>query len=145
MKRSFRQLIASTALATLLCTVSAPASTCEYYADHFKIIHPHAEPAHIGASGVVISLQFTQIESSDRLLGATTPVAERVTVIYPAASGVEQTIALQPGSEVTLTADTAHLQMHGIKTQLHEGRQYELRLMFEKAGAVDVDFIVGDH
>lgn len=94
-------------------------------------------------------MEFTQISSADRLLGAFTPVADRVELIQStersAQVAAEQRIELEPGRDVSLSPTTGHLVMRGVNTQLHEGRQYPLTLIFEKAGAVDVEFVVGDH
>lgn len=146
---SFRRRILRTAMAATLCAAFVPAWACEYYAEHFQIIHPSSTPAASGASSVVISMEFTQISSADRLLGAFTPVADRVELIQStersAQVASELGTELEPGHDVTLSPASGHLVMRGVNTQLHEGRQYPLTLIFEKAGAVDVEFVVGDH
>jgi len=131
------------ALAMAVCAGFAPTWGHEYYANHFQIIHPWSQPAPARASGVAIFMEFTQVESADRLLGASTSVAGRVEFVQPA--GHEQGIVLEPGREVSLGPTSAHLVMHDLNTQLHYGRQYPLTLLFEKAGTVEVEFIVGEH
>jgi periplasmic copper chaperone A len=142
MKRmSLHRRLLGAALATSLCAAFSPAGACEFYAEHFQIVHPTAKPASSSESGVAIFMEFIQVEAADRLVGASTSVANRVEVRKLTEAGIE----LKPGSDLTLDATTGHLVLHDLTTQLHEGRQYPLTLIFEKAGAVDVEFIVGDH
>lgn len=127
-----------------LCFAAMSAAAHEYYTDNFQIIHPWTLPAPAGASDLGLFLKITEIASDDRLLGAASPVATAIDWTSAGATG-KPGVALESGRDVSLALGRAHLVMRGIKLPLHQGRQYPLTLIFEKAGAVEVDFVVGAH
>lgn len=139
--RPFRQSV----LMVGLCFAAMSAVAHEYYTDNFQIIHPWTLPAPAGARDLGLFLKITEIATADRLLGATSPVAAVIDWINAGASGGQTGVALESGRDLSLTLGRAHLVMHGIKLPLHQGRQYPLTLIFEKAGVVEVDFVVGAH
>ena len=85
---------------------------------------------------------------ADRLVGATSPVAETVQIHEEKTEdGVSkmrqlETIEIPPGSRVTLKPSGIHLMMK-LRQQLHEGQSFPLTLTFEKADAVEVTVKVG--
>lgn len=139
------------ALAVALLALSCPLSAHDYYTASFQIVHPwtHAAPAGTRTAGVY--MRFVDVSADDRLLSASTGIAEKVELRIPprpdakpgasAPTGIE----LSAGRDLSLSASTAHLVLQGVKTRLHEGRQYPLLLVFEKAGEVPVDFVIGAH
>ena len=136
-------------LATALLALSAPIPAHEYYAASFQIVHPWAHPAPAGTRTAGIYMRIIEISADDRLVSASTEIAERIELRIPPRDATDAStpagIRLAAGSELSLSAATAHLVLHGLNTELHQGRQYPLRLMFEKSGEVRVDFIVGAH
>lgn len=85
----------------------------------------------------------------DRLVGGSTSVAERLELhesslvdgvarMRPAKGGIEipagETLNLQPGG--------AHIMLVNPKERPAEGEKFKATLQFEKAGAVDVEFVV---
>lgn len=137
------------ALAAALLTFSCATSAHEYYTDSFQIIHPWTYTAPAGTRTAGIYMRIIDISADDRLLSAQTDIAEKVELRIPQRQGVDASkpaaIQLSAGRELSLSAFTAHLMLHGLKTELHQGRQYPLLLVFEKSGEVQVDFVVGAH
>ena len=82
--------------------------------------------------------------TSDSLLSATTPVADKVQ--FHSASeenGVAhmremRTVEVAPGARVTFNPGGLHIMVVGLKQPLKEGQAFPLTLTFEKAGRVDV-------
>lgn len=135
------------ALTGALIALSWPLAAHEYYAQSFQIIHPWTQTAASGARAVGLYMRIVDISVDDRLIAASSEIAERIELRMPLKPSATKTagIELQAGKDLSLSAMSAHLMLHGLKTQLHEGRQYPLRLQFEKAGEIKVDFVVGAH
>lgn len=86
---------------------------------------------------------------ADRLLGGSTSVAERLEIhqssiidgvarMRPAKEGIDipagATVSLQPGG--------AHIMLINPRQRPDEGEKFKATLQFEKAGAVEVEFVV---
>ena len=85
----------------------------------------------------------------DRLIAASSPVAERVeihaiTVVGPdlRMRAREGGLALSPGTTLTLKPRGYHLLLTGLKTPLEIGSQAPVTLTFEKAGNMDIELAV---
>jgi copper(I)-binding protein len=87
--------------------------------------------------------------TSDRLTGGSFDGAERVEIhematvdgvmrMRPLANGVE----IKPGETVELRPGGLHVMFMGLSTQLRPGAPLRARLVFERAGAVDLAFEV---
>jgi periplasmic copper chaperone A len=93
----------------------------------------------------------------DRLLGVTSPLAEKIQFHAMAIdNGVAKmiqlsAIELHPGVPVVFKPGGIHMMLLGLKRQLKEGETVPLTLMFEKAGAIELDARIlgiaatGDH
>lgn len=83
-------------------------------------------------------------EQGDRLIGATSPVAERILLhAVEAADGVSRmahlpTLELEPGKPVSMGPGSVHLMLMGLRTMLIEGSEFPLTLEFQEAGEVTV-------
>lgn len=103
--------------------------------------------------GAVTGVGYVTITNNgtgeDRLLGASSPVAE--TIQFHAGStesGVMKmtqlpALDLAPGQTVTLKPGGIHMMMMGLTQPLREGQTFPLTLTFEKAGAVEVTAHIG--
>jgi copper(I)-binding protein len=80
----------------------------------------------------------------DRLLGVTTPVADKVQIHKVSEeNGVSSmrellTIDITPGAKIIFNPGDTHVMLVGLKQPLKEGQTIPLTLDFEKAGKVDV-------
>lgn len=86
---------------------------------------------------------------SDRLVGGSTPVAERLELhesslvdgvarMRPAKGGID----IPAGASLNLQPGGAHIMLVNPKQRPAEGEKFMATLQFEKAGQVDVEFIV---
>lgn len=86
---------------------------------------------------------------ADVLLGGSSEVAERVEVheTTTGEDGVARMrrldgLEIKPGATVELKPLGTHVMLIGLKRPLNEGDTFKVKLDFQKAGAVDVDFTV---
>ena len=103
--------------------------------------------------GATVAAGYLKIKNTgtepDRLVGGSTPVAGRFEIhemsmdkgvmkMRPLPSGVE----IKPGQTVELKPGATHIMMMDVKQPIERGKPFKGSLVFEKAGAVDVDFAV---
>jgi len=137
-------------LAAALALVGAAAGAHEYKAGAIEIGHPWARATPRGATVAAGYLKLTNTGSMpDRLVSATAAVSDRVEIHEMAtANGVMQMrpvkdgVEIKPGQTVELKPGSLHLMMLNLKQQLQQGQRVKGTLVFEKAGAVDVEYAV---
>ncbi|MCC9597011.1 MULTISPECIES: copper chaperone PCu(A)C [unclassified Rubrivivax] len=118
-------------------------------AGDLAIDHPYATPTPAGlATGAVY---FRTIENrgrtADRLLGASTPRAERVEIHRSTMDGDVMRMRAVPALELPAGAGVrlrhgeagAHLMLFGLSAPLRDGERFPLTLRFEHAGSVEVN------
>lgn len=99
--------------------------------------------------GAYLRLQNTG-GAADRLLGASTSVAERVELHSMQMSGdvmrmrQVDAIELPAGATVDLAPGGLHLMLMGLKAPLRAGERLPLVLRFEKSGEVKTELVVGN-
>ena len=82
--------------------------------------------------------------SADRLLSATTPLADKVQFHQETEdNGVSRmrempNVDLAPGTEIIFKPGEMHMMIVGLKQPLVEGPTFSLTLQFEKAGKIEV-------
>lgn len=82
--------------------------------------------------------------SADRLIGASTPVADSVQFHKETQDdGVSRmrqmsTVDLAPGAKIVFKPGEMHMMIVGLKQPLKEGQSLSLTLQFEKAGSIEV-------
>jgi copper(I)-binding protein len=95
--------------------------------------------------GVAYMTMTNRGNAPDRLLRVETPVAERAelhtTVMQ---NGVMQmrhveSIALPPGHTVQFTPGSMHIMLIDLKAPLEEGSHFDMRLIFERTGGLDIE------
>ena len=107
--------------------------------------HPWARATPAGAkTGAAYATLVNNGSSGDRLLTATTPVADKVQFhSVSEENGVSRmremrAVEVAPGARVTFSPGGMHIMMVGLKQPLKEGQTFPLTLTFEKAGNLDV-------
>jgi hypothetical protein len=126
---------------------AALAMTCTLAAAQIKAEGAWARPTVVGQQAGGGFLMLTSA-SADRLLGGSTPLAERLELHSMAMKGdVMQmrqidAIALPAGKPVRLEPGGLHLMFIGLKQPLALGGKVPVTLKFEKAGEVKVEFDV---
>ena len=112
------------------------------------IDHPYATPSLAGSQtgSVYIKALRNRGDSAERLLGASSPAASRVSLHAMQMDGevmrMREVVAIElpAKSEVRMghapdrTASSHHLMLEGLKAPLKDGDRFDLTLRFEKAG-----------
>jgi copper(I)-binding protein len=140
--------ICGIALAVLAISSSAAAES--YDLDSIHIDHPWARAtpkgAKIGAGYMTITNRGA---APDRLISGSTPVATRLVIhkmtmdndimqMRPLVQGLE----INPGATVDLTAESLHVMFEGLKQPLQQGQRIKANLVFERAGTIEVEYLV---
>jgi copper(I)-binding protein len=115
-----------------------------------KIGHPWSRPTAPGAATAVVYLTVTNAgPTADRLIGGSTPVADKLELHETSMTGdvmrmrsVEGGLAIAPGQTLRLQPGGAHFMAIGLKRQLKPGDRLPVVLTFERAGKVDVTVAV---
>jgi hypothetical protein len=137
-------------LAAILAFAVNAASAHEYKAGSIEIKHPWARATPKGApvAGGYMTLINTG-SAPDRLVGGTNANAEKfemhemkmdngVMKMRPLPNGIE----IKPGEKVELKPGAYHLMFVGVKVPFEKGKRVKGTLQFEKAGSVDVEYVV---
>jgi hypothetical protein len=126
------------------------ASAHEYKAGSIEIKHPWARATPKGATGAGGYMRLINTGSTpDRLIGGTNANSEKFEIhemsmdngvmkMRPLPNGVE----IKPGQTVELKPGGYHLMFVGLKQPFEKGKRVKGTLQFEKAGTVDVEYVV---
>jgi copper(I)-binding protein len=122
----------------------------DYKVGALEIDHPWSRAVPKGATVAAgyLTIKNTGTEP-DRLVSGSTPVAGKFEIhemtmdkgvmrMRPVPAG----IVIKPGETVELKPQSMHIMMMGLKQPIEKGKSFKGSLVFEKAGAVDVDFAV---
>lgn len=143
MKRAFL-------FAAVLALALGTAQAHEYKVGTLEIGHPWTRATPKGASVAGGYLKITNKGTvADRLTGATFSLAPRAEIhemamtggvmkMRPLAGGVE----IKPGETVEFKPSSYHIMFMNLKQPLEKGQRIKGTLTFEKAGPVDVEFVV---
>ena len=106
---------------------------------------PWARATPAGAkTGAAYATLINNGSSTDRLLGATTPAAEKVQFHKETEDkGISRmrelrTVEIGPQGKVVFKPGDMHIMLVGLKQPLKQGETIPLTLTFEKAGKIDV-------
>ncbi|RFC63814.1 copper chaperone PCu(A)C [Mesorhizobium denitrificans] len=139
----------TTAVLVAYVTLVGPASAHDFKVGVIEINHPWSRPTPPFApvAGGYMTLKNSGPDS-DRLVQVTSPIAARAEIHRSAVEdGVASMrpvdgLALEPGVTVDFEAEKLHIMFIGPKQQLQDGDKFPATLVFEKAGTVDVEFVV---
>ncbi|MEF2072872.1 copper chaperone PCu(A)C [Consotaella aegiceratis] len=121
-----------------------------YTAGELHIEHPwaRATPPAAKVGGAYLTIQ-NHGDSADRLVGGSSPIAERVEIhTMEVVDGImkmhelENGLEIPAGGEAKLAPGSYHMMMIGLSEPLKDGERVPLTLTFEKAGSVDVELAV---
>jgi periplasmic copper chaperone A len=80
-------------------------------------------------------------EATERLLRASTPLASKASIVDPVGQDLKA-LSIPGRGELMLRSDGPHIVLSGLKKPLRAYDSFALTLVFEKAGAVDVEVSV---
>jgi hypothetical protein len=138
-------------LAAALSLLAGVADATDYSAGDLKIGNPWARATPRGATVAAAYMTLTNNGSTpDRLISGSTRVASRFEVhsmviedgvakMRPVEGGLEikprETVELKPGGSY-------HVMLVGLTQALQQGQRLTGTLLFERAGKVDIEFVV---
>lgn len=130
--------------------VAVPALAHEYSVGALRIGHPWSRPSPVGAPAGAGYMTVTNTGSTeDRLTGGSTPVAARLEIHEMSMTGgvmkmrpVTGGLVIPAGDTATLAPGGYHVMFIGLKAPLKVGDHVPATLQFQKAGSVEVDFLV---
>ena len=134
------------AVALTLVTFFSNTYAHDWTLKDIAIKHPFATPSPGGAKDGAAYAEFrNEGKAPDRLVAASSPVAERVEFHMTSIdNNVAQmrpipAVELAPGAIVKMRpGQGAHMMLVNLKRPLKEGETFPIRLRFEKSGEVDV-------
>lgn len=136
-----RRAVLNAGLALGASLVVPTARACEFFAGHLTIIHPWTRASAEGATSAIVCMSFQDVTQTDRLIAASTPVAEGAEW---GGEGERKTIdfTIQEGRTAVLSETGVHLRLLGLKLPMAVGRQYPLTLEFAQAGPIQTQLTV---
>lgn len=139
---------AAAGLVALLCVLTPYASAHDFSLGPLRIDHPYATPTPAGTKSGAAYLRTLRNtgDQPDRLIGATTPVAQTVEIhrsVIDAQNVMRMRaidgITLPPKAELQLRhGGEYHLMLIDLKQPLKDGDRFPMTLRFEKAGEREV-------
>lgn len=100
-------------------------------------------PAGVDVSAAYLTVRNGAV-AGDRLLGATSPRADRIEIHEMSMDGAVmrmrtvETIPIAPDEAVVLAPGGMHLMFYGVREPFAEGENIPVRLRFQNAGEIDV-------
>ncbi len=111
-----------------------------YKQKRIEIVHPWSRPAAKGETVVVSMLLRNRAKGADRLVGVRSAFGGSATL----AGAPHGALAVPAKGEVALKRDGPHIEIATISKALDPYDGFALTLVFEKAGAIEVEVVVED-
>ena len=124
-------------LSLLLPSVHA----CEFWSTNLRIVLPWSRATIEGDGFAIVCMRFDEVAQDDRLIGAETPVA-RAVELGGVGAGRQLNFEIPAGRQTELSESGTFLKLVGLRHPLGLGREYPLKLVFERGGLVDADIDV---
>lgn len=126
-----------------------PAAAHDFKSGDIEIVHPWARATHASATVAAGYIDVVNSgRSGDLLTGITTPLAERTEIHRSRIEGEVarmrsvESLPLEPGTTLDFEAEGLHFMFIGIQRPLQAGDRFPATLFFERAGPVNVEFVV---
>jgi periplasmic copper chaperone A len=108
-----------------------------------EIIHPWTRAmGDKSQTTVLVSMTIKNSGASDRLLGASSPLAAAAEIREPGKDKALPSVAIGAGKRVELKRKGPHLLLTGFQKQFDAYESFAMTLVFEKAGNVVVEVMV---
>ena len=122
---------------------------CEFFTTHLRITHPWTRASAADATSAIVCMKFDEVRQTDRLLAVETPVALSAEMRGVAICGIATVstnhgldFPIPAGGETLLHETGPHLLLLGLQFALEAAREYPLKLIFERGGAVNATLSV---
>jgi periplasmic copper chaperone A len=136
--------------ALVACLLAAPASAHDYKLGSLEISHPwtRATPKGAAVAGGYVKITNTGT-TPDRLVGGSLTGAGRFEVHDMRMAGgvmqmrpVTRGLEIKPGETVEFKPGAFHLMFLDLKQPLQQGQRVKGTLVFEKAGSIEVEYVI---
>jgi len=135
------------AIFSLLMLLASGATHAHEYSGHnFVMFHPFAYPSQNGQDLVPVYLRFISLTGPDKLIGAECRYADSVELRANQDLNAAAIPFIQIDEGISFDIDnpaTPHILLKGIQLPFGFMRQYDMKLIFEKSGPIDVTVSVG--
>lgn len=136
-------------LLVALLSLSLNVAAHESQSADIHIMQPwsRALPA-VARNGAVYAVLRNHGKAADRLLGSSSPIAERIELhTHVMDGGIArmrrvEAVEVPPDTPVILEPGGLHLMLFGLKEPLVEGKRFSLSLEFAQTGSVEVEVLV---
>ncbi|HYC64586.1 MAG TPA: copper chaperone PCu(A)C [Reyranellaceae bacterium] len=134
----------------LLLLAALPAAAHDYTLGSLHIVHPwtRATPPSAKAGGGYVTVT-NKGAAADRLIAARSAAADQVEIHEMKMEGsvmrmreLEKGLEVPAGATVTLMPGGYHIMFMGLRAPFQKDGRVPVTLVFEKAGAIDVEFMV---
>lgn len=138
-------------LALLVSLLALPAAAHDYEFGDIAIAHPWARATPDGAKvGAGYATIYNKGAVADRLVAISSPISEKseihemavdakgVMTMRPLADGIE----IPAGGQAVLKPGSFHFMFMGLKQPAVKDERFAATLTFEKAGTVEIEFLV---
>ena len=138
--------------ALLLVAIATAAQASDFQVGPLAIDHPWIRATPKGAPVAGGYLKITNSGTTpDRLIGGSAEVATRFEIHEMSMDGgvmkmreLKDGLTIPPGATVELKPGSYHIMMVNLSGPLQKGNHVKASLTFEKAGKVDIEFVVED-
>jgi hypothetical protein len=133
-------------MAAIIFFSSGLAHAHEYEGSSFVMSHPFAYPSQAGQTLLPVYLRFLSLTGPDKLIGVECRYAD--TAEFRSNQNLQADaipfIAISPEQSFDINnPDTPHILLKGIRLPFENMRYYDMKLIFEKSGAIDLTVAVG--
>lgn len=133
----------------VLLTAVTPVSAHDFMVGSIEINHPWSRPTPLSAPVASGYVKLTNTgKEADRLVQVTSPISERAeihrSIVEDGVASMRPAndLSIEPGATVDFQADKLHIMFIKLGRQLKDGGKFPATLVFEKAGPVDVEFVI---
>jgi copper(I)-binding protein len=108
-----------------------------------KVLETYTAPTKLHQKNAEVYARFVNVETTDRLVGADSPVCERVELV--AGDGTRrryESFQFQEDVEIGFREGAPHLRLVGLKRPLVRGQSFPVTLHFEEDGPLTLNVTV---
>lgn len=108
-----------------------------------QVLEAYTAPSKLKQKNADVYARFVNVETTDRLVGADSPVCKRVELV--AGDGTKrpyEDFHFQEDVEIGFREGAPHLRLVGLKTPLVHGQSFLVTLHFEDSGPLALNVIV---
>lgn len=145
----WKDIAFTSALTLAAFCAAAPGEAHEFKIGKIEIVHPWARQSPAVADAMAGFLTIRNGGEADRLVSATAEITPKVALHEMKMEGevmkmveLKDGIAIPAGGTVMLKPKSLHVMFEELKTKPREGDEFKGTLTFEKAGTVEIEFMV---